>query len=228
MGRYALGFDFGTESVRVIVVDIANGRVAAQATEAYAHGVIDDVLPGSAEKLPPDYALQHPQDWLDSLAAACKSAVKQSGVRADEVIGIGVDFTSCTMLPCRADGTPLCLIDAFMSTPLAWPKLWKHHGAKRETQRINDVARERNEPWLQRYGGTIGLEWFFPKTLETLSGAPEVYAAADLFIEAGDWLVWQLTSGPFPRCDASAIVRSTCQAASRASSAARCARCWGR
>src|SRR5829696_9073604 len=103
MAKYSLGFDFGTESVRVVVVDIADGRVAAQASVAYAHGVIDDRLPGSNEKLPPDYALQHPQDWLDSLAAACKNAVKQSGVCGEDIIGIGVDFTSCTMLPCRAD-----------------------------------------------------------------------------------------------------------------------------
>jgi len=216
MPKYSLGFDFGTESVRVIVVDIADGRVAGHASHAYAHGVIDERLPGSDDELPPDYALQHPQDWLDSLAAACRNAVKQSGVGADEIIGIGVDFTSCTMLPCRAHGTPLCLLEQFKSTPLAWPKLWKHHGAKAEAQRINEVARERNEPWLARYGGSIGLEWFFPKTLETLNHAPQVYAAAELFIEAGDWLVWQLVSGPFPRCDASAIVRSTCQAGYKA------------
>src|SRR5688572_18514510 len=165
MPKYSLGFDFGTESVRVIVVDIADGRVAGQAVAPYARGVIDEALPGFPEKLPPDYALQHPQDWLDSLAFACKNVVKQSGVGANEIVGIGVDFTSCTMLPCRADGTPLCLVDDFRSTPLAWPKLWKHHGAKAQTQRINDVARERNEPWLARYGGSIGLEWFFPKTL---------------------------------------------------------------
>jgi len=216
MPRYSLGFDFGTESVRVIVVDIRDGRVAGQAVEAYAHGVIDETLPGSREPLPPDYALQHPQDWLDSLASACKAAVKQSAAAAEEIIGIGVDFTSCTMLPCRGDGTPLCLVDEFKSTPLAWPKLWKHHGARAETQRINEVARQRNELWLARYGGSIELEWFFPKTLETLNHAAQVYAAADLFIEAGDWLVWQLCSGPYPRCDVNELVRSTCQAGYKA------------
>ncbi len=216
MPKYSRGFDFGTESVRVIVVDIADGRVAGQAAAPYAHGVIDEALPGFPEKLPPDYALQDPLDWLDSLASACKSALKLSGVGANEIIGIGVDFTSCTMLPCRADGTPLCLVDDFRSTPLAWPKLWKHHGAKAQTQRINDVARERNEPWLARYGGSIGLEWFFPKTLETLNHAPQVYAAADLFIEAGDWLAWQLCSGLYPRSDVTHLVRSTCQAGYKA------------
>src|SRR5512134_2231147 len=101
MPRYSLGFDFGTESVRVLVVDIKDGRIAGQASHAYAHGVIDDALPTSRQKLPPDYALQHPQDWLDSLAIACKSAMTQASASADSVIGIGVDFTSCTMLPAK-------------------------------------------------------------------------------------------------------------------------------
>jgi L-ribulokinase len=216
MPRFSLGFDFGTESVRVLVVDIKDGRIAGQASHHYAHGVIDRELPTSGEKLPPDYALQHPQDWLDSLAAACKTAMKHASADAKDVIGIGVDFTSCTMLPAKADGTPLCLLPEFKNVSLAWPKLWKHHGAKAETQRINDVARERKEKWLARYGGTIGLEWFFPKTLETLAHAPQVYAAADVFIEAGDWLVWQLVDGPSPRCSTSNLVRSTCQAGYKA------------
>lgn len=216
MPRYSLGFDYGTESVRVLVVDIKTGRVAGQASQAYSHGVIDDALPTSGAKLPPDYALQHPQDWLDALARASKAAMTQASADADQVVGIGVDFTSCTMLPAKADGTPLCLVDAYRNEPLAWPKLWKHHGAKTETARINDVARERKEKWLARYGGTIGLEWFFPKTLETLVHAPRVYADADLFLEAGDWLVWQLVDGPFPRCSTANLTRSTCQAGYKA------------
>ena len=212
MPKYSLGFDFGTESVRVLVVDIKDGRIAGQASNNYAHGVIDRELPTSKQQLPPDYALQHPQDWLDSLSAACRDAMKQGKVDPNDVVGIGVDFTSCTMLPTKADGTPLCLLDEFKNTPLAWPKLWKHHGAKAETQRINDIARERNEPWLGRYGGTIGLEWFFPKILETLNHAPQVYDATGVWLEAGDWLVWQLVSGPFPRCSTNQLTRSTCQA----------------
>jgi L-ribulokinase len=215
-GRYALGFDFGTESVRVLVVRLSDGYVAAQGAEAYAHGVIDETLPSNGEKLPADYALQDSRDWLASAAAACKAAMTIAGVAPADVFGIGIAFTSCTMLPCRVDGTPLHTIDAFERAPLAWPKLWKHHGAKAETDRINQIARERNEPWLQRYGGTIGLEWFFPKVLETLNGAPNVYEAADVWLEAGDWLVWQLTSGPFPHCDSASLARSTCQAGYKA------------
>ena len=120
------------------------------------------------------------------------------------------------MLPCRADGTPLCLIEQFEKTSHAWPKLWKHHGAKSQTDRINQVAQERKEPWLARYGGIIGLEWFFPKVLETLDDAPQIYDAADVWIEGGDWFVWQLISGPFPHCNESDIARSTCQAGYKA------------
>jgi L-ribulokinase len=214
--RYTVGLDFGTESARALVVDVADGRVAGQAAAAYAHGVIDEVLPPTGAKLPPDYALQHPQDWLDALAGATRGALAQSGVDPREVIGVGVDFTSCTMLPCKSDGTPLCLAREFSATPLAWPKLWKHHGAKAETDRINQVARERGEPWLARYGGTIGLEWFFPKVLETLNHAPHVYDAAEVWLEAGDWLVWQLVDGPFPRCSPAGLPRSTCQAGYKA------------
>jgi L-ribulokinase len=218
--RYSIGFDFGTESVRVLIADVRSGQIAAQAVSAYHHGVIDQTLPTSGEKLPPDYALQHPQDWLDSAAGACKQALRAGGVSPEQVLGIGVDFTSCTMLPAGADGTPLCLLDEFATLPLAWPKLWKHHGAKAETDRINAIARERDEPWLKRYGGTIGLEWFFPKVLETLNAAPDVYRATDVWLEAGDWFVWQLVNGPFPHCKPAHLVRSTCQAGYKA--------CWNK
>lgn len=206
--RYTLGLDFGTESVRAVLVDVANGAIAAQAAERYPHGVIDQVLPTGGPPLPPDYALQHPDDWISAMARACRETLTRSSVSADTVIGIGVAFTSCTMLPTRADGTPLCLGESFAKTPLAWPRLWKHHGAKTQTDRINQVAAERNEPWLKRYGGVIGLEWFFPKVLEALEDAPQVFDAADVWLEAGDWLVWRLAGGP--------LIRSTCQAGYKA------------
>jgi L-ribulokinase len=214
--RYSIGLDFGTESVRALVVDVRTGRVAGQLSRPYAHGVIDETLPTGGARLPPDYALQHPTDWTEGMSAACGAAVKDAHASPEEVVGLGVDFTSCTMLPARADGTPLCLADAFKNVPLAWPKLWKHHGAKDATDRINRVARERGEPWLDRYGGIIGLEWFFPKVLETLLEEPRVYDAAEVWLEAGDWLVWQLTDGPFPRCSPRNLARSTCQAGYKA------------
>ncbi|MEI9896619.1 MAG: ribulokinase [Chthoniobacter sp.] len=204
--RLALGLDFGTESVRALLVDL-RGREHASAVAHYRHGQIIAALPGSEKPLPPHYALQHPQDWLESAAKATRSALRTAKVQAADVLGIGVDFTSCTMLPTLRDGTPLCLVERFAREPLAWPKLWKHHGAQAQTDRINAVARKRGEKFLARYGGAIGLEWFFPKMLETLERAPRVYQAAEVWLEAGDWLVWQLVGG-----DASGLPRSTCQA----------------
>ncbi|EDY18371.1 carbohydrate kinase FGGY [Chthoniobacter flavus Ellin428] len=204
--RLTLGLDFGTESVRALLVDL-RGREHASAVAKYQHGQIIETLPGSPKKLPPLYALQHPQDWIDSAARATRRALRTAGAKATDVIGLGVDFTSCTMLPALRDGTPLCLVERFAREPLAWPKLWKHHGAQAQTERINRVARERGENFLARYGGAIGLEWFFPKMLETLEHAPRVFKAAEVWLEAGDWFVWQLVGG-----DATTLPRSTCQA----------------
>lgn len=206
----ALGLDFGTESVRALLID-AQGREVGSGVHAYQHGQIVDRLPGSGDKLPFHYALQHPDDWLQSVALATRAAVGNSGIQPTRIVGIGVDFTSCTMLPTLADGTPLCRLDKFAKVPLAWPKLWKHHGAIEQTDRMNRIAKQRGEAFLSRYGGLIGLEWFFPKMLETIDNAPEVAAAAEVWLEAGDWLVWQLVGG-----SASDLPRSTCQAGYKA------------
>ncbi len=206
----SLGLDFGTESVRAILIDV-NGKHLGLGTSQYAHGVIADQLPNHLAKLPDRFALQCPRDWIDSSVAATKKAVKDAGISVDSIVGIGVDFTSCTMLPTNRAGIPLCELDAFKDQPLAWAKLWKHHGAIEQTERMNSIAREREEPFLTRYGGTIGLEWFFPKLLETIERAPNVAEAAEVWLEAGDWFVWQLVGGP-----AKALTRSTCQAGYKA------------
>ena len=202
----ALGLDFGTEAVRALLVDL-DGRECASVAVKYKHGQITQTLPGSKKRLPEHSAFQHPTDWLDGAARATKRAMKEAGVTAEQVVGIGVDFTSCTMLPTLADGTPLCLVKGMEQQPYAWPKLWKHHGAQEQADRITALAKKRNEPWIDRYGGEIGLEWFFPKMLETLEKAPKVYAAAEVWLEAGDWFVWQLTGQ-----SAEDLPRSTCQA----------------
>ena len=202
----ALGLDFGTESVRALLADL-NGNELASAVVPYEHGQITETLPGTGEKLPADFAFQHPSDWIEASAQAVRDAVAAAGLTGNEIIGIGVDFTSCTMLPALSDGTPLCLVPQWAAEKYAWPKLWKHHGAKTQTEKINELARARNEPWLARYGGIIGLEWFFPKMLETLEEAPAVYDATEVWLEAGDWYVWQLVDSP-----ADKLPRSTCQA----------------
>jgi L-ribulokinase len=195
MTRYAVGVDFGTASGRAVLVDVADGRVVAGATSDYPHGVIDETLPvdGSSVLLPPDWALQDATDYVHVLRTAVPAILRESGVDPSDVIGIGVDVTACTMLPALADGTPLSAVAAFRADPHAWVKLWKHHAAQPEADRINEVARATGQPWLDRYGGKISSEWFFSKVLQILDEAPGVYAAADRFLEATDWIVWQLT-----------------------------------
>lgn len=206
----SLGLDFGTESVRALLVD-QDGVERGSAVARYRHGQITERLPGSRERLPPFFALQHPNDWSESAVRAVRAAMRASKLKAGDICGIGVCFTSCTLLPTLADGTPLCQTKRFAKQPQAWPKLWKHHGAQPQTVRLNEIARKRKERFLDNYGGVIGLEWFFPKVLETFEHAPDAYDAADVWLEAGDWFVWQLVGG---RADD--IVRSTCQAGYKA------------
>ena len=195
MSRYTIGVDFGTESGRATLVDVADGRELATHVYPYSHGVIDEALPLDERtvRLEPDWALQDPDDYLRVFRVTIPAVVKAAGIDSADVIGIGVDFTACTMLPTKADGTPLCTLPAFRANPHAWVKLWKHHAAQPEADRINAVARERNEGWLDRYGGKISSEWFFSKALQIVDEAPEVYAEADRLLEAADWVVWRLT-----------------------------------
>jgi L-ribulokinase len=191
--KYAIGVDFGTESGRALLVDVADGREIATYVHPYGDSVIDDTLPTSGAKLPPDFALQNPMDYVEVFKTAIPAVLQASGVDPADVIGIGIDFTACTMLPTLADGTPLCTIKQWADNPHAWVKLWKHHAAQPEADQINALAAERAESWLSRYGGKISSEWFFSKALQILDEAPEVYQAADRLLEAADWVVWQLT-----------------------------------
>jgi L-ribulokinase len=192
MPRFALGIDFGTESARALLVDVLNGREIATHVMKYPHGVIDEVLP-TGPRLGKDWALQHPEDWLTTLKATVREVMKISRVKPQEVIGIGIDFTACTMLPTTSDGTPLCLLAKFAKNPNAWPKLWKHHAAQGQADRINATARKLGCDFLDSYGGKLSSEWMFAKTLQTLEEAPKVYQEAARFLEAADWIVWQMT-----------------------------------
>ncbi len=192
--KYAIGVDFGTESGRAALVDVADGWVLASAVHPYTNGVIDEKLPGTDIRLEPDWALQDPNDYLEVFKRAIPAVLKESGVDPTDVIGIGVDFTACTMLPTKADGTPLCFLPEFRQNPNAWVKLWKHHAAQPEANLLNERARASGfGEILDRYGGKISSEWFFPKAWQILDEAPDVYAAADRLIEGADWVVWQLT-----------------------------------
>ncbi|MBN1230305.1 MAG: ribulokinase [Anaerolineales bacterium] len=193
MSKYSIGVDFGTESGRAVLVDVSDGKELATAVHAYSNSVIDETLPGSDIRLEHDWALQDPNDYLEVFKNTIPAVLKDSGVNPSDVIGVGVDFTACTMLPVKADGTPLCFLDQWRTHPHAWVKLWKHHAAQPEADKINETARKMSQGWLERYGGKISSEWFFAKTLQILDEAPEIYKEADRLLEATDWVVWQLT-----------------------------------
>ncbi|MFI2651663.1 ribulokinase [Micromonospora fulviviridis] len=190
--RYVVGVDYGTLSGRALVVRIGDGAELGTAVHEYRHGVIDSSLPGAAVPLPPDWALQDPEDYRDVLRHAVPAAVAAAGIDPARMIGIATDFTACTVLPTLADGTPLCEVPELRNRPHAWVKLWKHHAGQPQADRINALAHDRGEPWLGRYGGKISAEWQFAKGLQILDEDPEIYRRAARFVEAADWIVWQL------------------------------------
>jgi L-ribulokinase len=190
--RATVGVDFGTESARALLVDVATGGELATSVHRYHNGVIDERLPDGGITLSHDWALQDPDDYVASLGYTVRDVLRQSGIHPAQVIGIGIDFTACTMLPVTGDGTPLCRLPEWRANPHSWVKLWKHHAAQPEADLINHTAARRGEHWLSRYGGKTSSEWFFAKALQILDEAPEVYAHADRLIEAADWIVWQL------------------------------------
>ena len=190
--EFVIGIDFGTLSGRAVVVAVEDGAELGSAVHDYAHGVIERELPASGARLPAQWALQDPDDYIDVLREAVPAAVAAAGIAPEQVIGIATDFTASTPLPVLADGTPLCRLDELRDRPHAYPKLWKHHAAGGQADRINAVARERGEPWLARYGGLISSEWEFAKALQVLEEDPEIYERMDRFVEGADWIVWQL------------------------------------
>ncbi|MGY2700705.1 ribulokinase [Nocardioides sp. HB32] len=204
-----IGVDFGTLSARAVVVRTSDGAELGAAVHEYQHAVMDARLtagPAATRRhvaLPPDWALQVPQDYVDVLRTAVPAAVRAAGVEPRDVVGVGTDFTACTVLPVLADGTPLCELPEYADRPHAYAKLWKHHAAQPHADRINELAHQRSEPWISRYGGLVSSEGEFAKGLQLLQEDPELYDRAELFVEAADWIVWQLTGR---------YVRSACAA----------------
>lgn len=190
--RFVIGIDFGTLSARALLVDARTGKTRASAVAAYKHGVIERSLPGSSARLPADTALQDPADYLRALETVVRDARKTAGASPNEIVGIGIDFTCCTVLPTTREGVPLCFDAKWKTNPHAWPKLWKHHAAQPQADVINRAGSARDEEFLKVYGGKYSSEWLFSKLLETLQRAPSVYSGMDRFIEGGDWIVWQL------------------------------------
>ncbi|GAB6085095.1 ribulokinase [Alkaliphilus crotonatoxidans] len=207
MSKYAIGVDFGTQSGRGVLVNIKNGEVLASAVYPYRHGVIDEQLPGTNIKLEHDWALQNPDDYLEVLQKTIPAIIDQAKVDIDDIIGLGIDFTSCTMMPVAEDGRVLCQLEDYKDHPHAWVKLWKHHAAQDEADKVNKIASERGEEFLKRYGGKISSEWLIPKILQILDEAPEIYERTYSFMEATDWVTMQLTGN---------FIRNSCTAGYKA------------
>ncbi|WP_433943203.1 ribulokinase [Paenibacillus sp. SN-8-1] len=205
--KYTIGVDYGTQSGRAVLVDLSSGQEVADHVTPYPHHVIDEYLPGSGIKLAHDWALQHPDDYLEVLRRSIPAVLKESGVNPEDVIGVGIDFTACTMLPVDEAGEPLCFREEYVNDPHSWVKLWKHHAAQPEADKINQIAAEREETFLPRYGGKISSEWMIAKIWQILDEAPEIYDRADLFLEATDWVISQMTGK---------IVRNSCTAGYKA------------
>ena len=199
MAKYALGLDYGTNSVRALLVGVADGREIGTAVWSYEHGTHGVLLSSD-----PNLARQHPADYVKgtqlsirrALAAARKT---RRSFKPADVIGIGVATTGSTPLPVDAQGTPLAFHKAFSKDPAAWAWLWKDHTGVAEAVEITELARRMRPEYLAKCGGTYSSEWFFSKILHCLRRAPAVYEAAHTWMEIADWIPAMLTGTSSPR-----------------------------
>ena len=197
--RYALGVDYGTNSVRALIVDTETGEEVGTSVWEYARGEAG-VWQRQGD---PHLARQHPQDYVDGFFACVRGALAESGVDPASIVGIGVDTTGSTPIPVDARGVPLALDPAFAENldALAW--LWKDHTAHAEAAEITALARKRKEPYLAKCGGTYSSEWFWSKVLHCARVAPGVFAAAHSWVEAQDcipaWLCGVASASAIPR-----------------------------
>lgn len=208
--RYVLGVDFGTLSARAVVVDALSGDTLGVGEHAYSHAVLEEALPDTTTRLDALWALQVPADYLQSLEISVTAALQESGVPGEGIEALAIDFTACTVLPVLADGTPLCELERFANSPHAYVKLWKHHAAQDQADRINELAATTNQDWLARYGGKLSSEWQLAKGLQIFEDDSEIYTTMDHLVEATDWVTWQMT-GTFVRNEALAGYKGTLQ-----------------
>ncbi len=192
MKKYTVGIDFGTLSGRAVLMDAYSGEVMASAVCEYPHGVIDCSLP-SGRRLPKRTALQDAEDYVEVLTRIVRQVLSEASVCSHDIVGIGIDSTGCTMLPVDNDIRPLMFNEKYRDEPHAYVKLWKHNSATNEGEDINRLAAERDEPWLDNYGGRTSAEWMFAKILQIVREAPEVYEATHMFLNIADWLLYLLT-----------------------------------
>ena len=198
--KYTIGLDYGTLSGRGVIARCSDGEILASAVKEYTHGVMDQTLPDGRTTLPPAWCLECPADYVEVLDTVIPELLKESHVAKEDIIGIGIDFTSCTMMPIDADAVPLCEKPEFAGRRNAWVKLWKHHGAQKQADRINELLEQEGLTEDPRFGGKVSPELLVPKVMEILEEDPEVYEAADEILEAGDWLTRLLTGSHRRSC----------------------------
>src|SRR5690625_157085 len=201
--KYAIGVDFGTESGRAVLVSLENGKEITEHVTDYRDGVIDDTLPGSTIKLGYEWALQNPQNYVEVLTNSIPAVLKKGEVNPTDIVGLGIDFTACTMLPIDEKGVPLSFNLELRNNPHSWVKLWKHHAAQEQANRLNKIAKQRGEKFLPGYGGRLSSEWMIAKVWQIVEEAPDIYDNTDRFVEAPDWVISQLTGN---------LIRNSCTA----------------
>ena len=213
MTRYALGLDFGTNSVRSLLVDLEDGREVGSVVFDYPSGELGILL----DEKDPHLARQNPQDYLDGLEAVVRGALDQArasvpGFDPAQIAGIGVDTTGSTPIPVDASGTPLGLKPEFRDSMAAQVWLWKDHTAHAEAVEITSIAEKLHPEYLAKCGGTYSSEWFWSKILRLKRSAPDVFAAAHSFVEHCDWIPGVLTGNTRPET----LARSICAAGHKA------------
>jgi L-ribulokinase len=196
--RYSIGLDYGTNSVRALIVNIADGKEVGTAVWNYAHGTNGVILSRD-----PNLARQHPADYLTGAEITIKKALAQAkravrGFKPDQVVGIGVDTTGSTPMPVDANGQALTFNKRFAKNPAAMAWLWKDHTGVVEAAEITELAKEIRPHYLAKCGGIYSSEWFFSKILRCLDVAPEVFEAAYLWVEIADWIPAMLTGTETP------------------------------
>lgn len=191
MEKYVIGLDFGSLSGRAVLVNVADGDTVCDCVAEYSHAVLSENLPDGTP-LPEDSALQHPQDYLDVLKTVVRGVLAKASVCAEQVIGIGVDFTSATILPVDENLVPLCFQDRFQSHPKAYATMWKDHTAAPQADAITNLCHQCNFPYLSYHGEKCSSENGLAKILSILQTDEDVYNAAYRILEAADWITMLL------------------------------------
>jgi L-ribulokinase len=207
MNKYSIGLDFGTNSVRALIVDVESGEEVGTAVIDYAsgdHGVLID-------SKDPHLARQHPGDYIEGLEKSIHQALESSPlISPQDIVGIGVDTTGSTPMPVDENCVPLALLEEWRDNLSAQAWLWKDHTSIEEANEITEKAKE--EPYLAKCGGAYSSEWFWAKMLKCERTDPRVLQAADTWMELCDYIPAYLTGARTPK----EAKRSACAAGHKA------------